>query len=1067
MKKTYKTIKAFVVLLSLMTFNLSAQLSGTVTINAASPTSGTNYQTFSALASALATNGISGPLTVDVVANSGPYIEQVTFDQIVGMSATNTITINGNNNLLTFGSTNSGAPHTLRLNGTDYMYINNLQMSGTGSTYAMVCILYNSANYNNFSACTFSCPANGTSSYQIPWAISSTGTSPSSDGMADNNTMKGCQFFSGYYALFLYGLSSAPYTQGNSFIDCHIQDWYYYCIYSYYAKNLTFKGCLFDRPTRTTLTTQYFCYGWYMQGFLFDGNTVTNLYAANPGYTGTFYGFYYAGYYNQDVSNPCIWRNNLFKSTRTAGTSYWFMYNYYGANEYYHNTFSFDAQTGGNATHYVFYYCYDYNGYLNKWWNNNFSCTTNGTGTKYMHYLTSSYPVPTMNYNNYYMTSANSYVGYYTSAATNLAAWQSQNMDANSFALDPQYVNWANNDLHPTNTSLNNQGTPKNLPLDITNAPRSQTTPDIGAFEFLSNNCASVPTASTITSPTYALCPGENANLILNGFTSDLGIVYQWLTSTTSSVGPWTPIAGANTVLYNTPGINQTTYYGIAMTCTNTVGSNTAVTVVNVAGTTTNSVPYYESFEGIGKPNKLPNCSWYSPQLGATAVTYTSSNTLGRTPRTGSKFATFIYNPTGAKHVYTNGIQLNAGVTYSASVWYQTEYYGYNNWTDLSILYGTTQTTTGLVSICSTNGPAVANVYKSLSGTFTVPTSGLYYVAIRATSASGSCQYLSWDDLAIEIPCSVNAPTMNVSANTTSICAGEQVVLTATGADTYTWMPSGNTGNSSTEMPTNTGNIYVIGSNLASGCTTTLSQMIYVNPSPNVLAYAATASVCSGSPANLTAFGAISYTWSTGANNSNITVNPTSASSYTVLGENAYGCVGSAVVSLGVNPLPTVNVSSSAPNEMCIGETQVLTATGGISYSWVASPSGIIMQGASVSISPNATTSYVVTGTDANGCTNTANITQNVSECVGINKLNASANGVKIYPNPTSGEFSIEVSNSSVNTIEVTDVTGRVITTATASNEIVNVNLSNLANGVYYVKIQSEIGTEVVKVVKH
>lgn len=243
--------------------------------------------------------------------------------------------------------------------------------------------------------------------------------------------------------------------------------------------------------------------------------------------------------------------------------------------------------------------------------------------------------------------------------------------------------------------------------------------------------------------------------------------------------------------------------------------------------------------------------------------------------------------------------------------------------------------------------------------------------------------------------------------------------------------------------------------------------MIYVNPSPNVLAYAATASVCSGSPANLTAFGAISYTWSTGANNANITVNPTSASSYTVLGENSYGCVGSAVVSLGVNPLPTVNVSSTAPNEMCIGETQVLTATGGISYSWVASPSGLIMQGASVSISPNATTSYVVTGTDANGCTNTANITQNVSECVGINKLSASANGVKIYPNPTSGEFSIEVSNSSVNTIEVTDVTGRVITTATASNEIVNVNLSNLANGVYYVKIQSEIGTEVVKVVKH
>jgi hypothetical protein len=307
---------------------------------------------------------------------------------------------------------------------------------------------------------------------------------------------------------------------------------------------------------------------------------------------------------------------------------------------------------------------------------------------------------------------------------------------------------------------------------------------------------------------------------------------------------------------------------------------------------------------------------------------------------------------------------------------------------------------------------------------------------------------------------------MNVTANTTSICAGETVVLSATGADTYTWMPSGNNGNSSNENPTMTGNVYVIGGNTASGCTATLSQMIYVNPSPNVLAYASSASVCAGSPANLTAFGAASYTWNTGANGSNITVNPAAATSYTVLGSNSFGCVGTAVQAVGVNALPTINVSSSAPNEMCVGETQVLTATGGLSYQWVASPSGVIMQGAAVSINPNSTTSYVVTGTDANGCTNTANLTQNVSECVGINTLNASANGVKIYPNPTSGEFNIELNSTSVSTIEVTDVTGRVITSATATQETVNVNLTNLANGIYYVKIQSENGTEVVKVVK-
>ena len=101
-----------------------------------------------------------------------------------------------------------------------------------------------------------------------------------------------------------------------------------------------------------------------------------------------------------------------------------------------------------------------------------------------------------------------------------------------------------------------------------------------------------------------------------------------------------------------------------------------------------------------------------------------------------------ITDSTGNLLFYTNGIYLKAGVTYSAALWYQTEYYGYNNWTDLSILYGTTQTATGQVTIATTAGPAISNVYKSLSNTFTVPTSGIYYIAVRGTgNTSSSAQY--------------------------------------------------------------------------------------------------------------------------------------------------------------------------------------------------------------------------------------------------------------------------------------------------------------------------------------
>src|SRR5688572_12512446 len=130
MKKNYSPIKTFIVLLCMITAQLGAQLSGTVTINAGAAASGTNFQTFNAFRTSLVTNGVNGPLTVNVVASSGPYSEQVSFPQVTGVSATNSITINGNGNTLTFSSSNSAQPWTFQMGGMDYMTVNNLNIYG-------------------------------------------------------------------------------------------------------------------------------------------------------------------------------------------------------------------------------------------------------------------------------------------------------------------------------------------------------------------------------------------------------------------------------------------------------------------------------------------------------------------------------------------------------------------------------------------------------------------------------------------------------------------------------------------------------------------------------------------------------------------------------------------------------------------------------------------------------------------------------------------------------------------------------------------------------------------------
>jgi hypothetical protein len=46
------------------------------------------------------------------------------------------------------------------------------------------------------------------------------------------------------------------------------------------------------------------------------------------------------------------------------------------------------------------------------------------------------------------------------------------------------------------------------------------------------------------------------------------------------------------------------------------------------------------------------------------------------------------------------------------------------------------------------------------------------------------------------------------------------------------------------------------------------------------------------------------------------------------------------------------------------------------------------------------------------------------------------------------------------------DLTGRIVLTNTSSNDKIDFNISNLANGVYYVRVQSNNSVEVIKIVK-
>ncbi|MBL7930282.1 MAG: T9SS type A sorting domain-containing protein [Bacteroidia bacterium] len=1072
MKKNYKCLVGFIVLLSFFTINIKAQISGIVTVNNAAATGGSNYQTFGALASALNTSGINGTLQVNVLTgtNSGVYNEQVSFNQISGMSATNTITINGNGCLLQFNCT-SGAPYIMQLNGTDYLTVNNLRMQSTNNSYGIICMLVNASDRNTFTSCTFSCASNAvTGTSNCPWALTASQTGLSCcSAQGSYNTVKTCTLFSGYYAIYCYGNTGSPRSTNNSFIDCRITDWYARCMYTLYQKNFKVTGCTFDRDTRTTFNsvTNYFLYGSGMEGCKFEGNIIRDLFVGNTSATNTFYGFLYFGE-TGDPANRNSFKNNLVKNIEHNGNMWFFYYNYYNThNDYHHNTFVMDAASSiSNGQHYWFYYCMNSSGSTNTYNNNLFTITTGGTASRGVYYSPSN-QMSNINYNNYNITNTSAFIGYIQSQTSSLSSWQNEGYDTTAYTLNPNYVNAASNDYHPQNVSFNNLGKALLVPQDILKNGRSQSTPDIGAFEFLSNNCSGTPAANTVTGQ-LVVCPNSSTDLMVGSWSSDIGITYQWLSSPTSTAGPWTPIAGENSVFYTTPTLNATSYYGVQITCSLAGGgTSTAAAAVNIATTVVSQVPYLENFEGIAKPNQYPNCSWTSSSpLGNNMFTRIGPGASNQGPNSGSRYASFYcYYVSGSNYFYTNGIQLYAGITYSAGVYWKTQNYTSNNITDFSILLGTSQTTTGLVSLASTGANPTGGSYSSISNTFQVSTSGIYYVAVRCkTNGNYGTQYLSWDDLSITIPCQYNPVNVGVTASSNTVCAGEEVALTATGADTYTWN-TGDIGANAYNTPLASTVYSVIGTSSLTGCTSAVTQYISVLPAPLVLAYGSKPAICAGESIVLMATGtANSYIWSNLQNAQSINVSPASTTAYTVTGTNSQGCSASSVYTVNVNPLPNISVSSTdTDNVICEGDQITLTGNGANTYSWSTSTNFI--SGPTAVVNPVVNTSYTVSGTDVNGCKNSIVYALTVNICEGLAE-NGMISGLSVYPNPTNGLLNIELNNASFKSVQVMDLTGKVVANANGNSKITEVNMNNLANGVYYVKIKTDNASSVIKVVK-
>ena len=169
------------------------------------------------------------------------------------------------------------------------------------------------------------------------------------------------------------------------------------------------------------------------------------------------------------------------------------------------------------------------------------------------------------------------------------------------------------------------------------------------------------------------------------------------------------------------------------------------------------------------------------------------------------------------------------------------------------------------------------------------------------------------------------------------------------------------------------------------GCSDTATFAVTVNNLPTAIVTGDNA-ICVGETTTLTASGGTSYSWNTGSVLDSIVVSPTVDSSYVVTVTDANGCVNTANSTVTVNPLP--NPAILGTSLICNGNSTTLTASGGTSYVWnngATSPS--------INASPIADSTYLVTATDANGCSDTvstlvqviSNPTANITSSNGTN----------------------------------------------------------------------------------
>ena len=425
----------------------------------------------------------------------------------------------------------------------------------------------------------------------------------------------------------------------------------------------------------------------------------------------------------------------------------------------------------------------------------------------------------------------------------------------------------------------------------------------------------------------------------------------------------------------------------------------------------------------------------------------------------------------GAGNVYVSGDSRGAGTNfdYSTIKYCQLKTIATVDYDSLCVGGMFTLSASG-GTVSASWSPAVSLSCPTCPTTTATPSSSTCYI-VTTTDVNGCMD----DDTICVVINPLPGPVITPNGPTT-FCIGDSVGLAASGFTSYSW----NTGETSSNIVTDTSGTYTVTVTDAMGCQNFTSVAVTVNNLPTISA-GVNGDHCIGDSTQLTATGGVSYLWQPNPDLTSTTIaNPYSTAYivgsywYYVTGTDINGCKNSDSVMVTVNPTPAKPLLFRPP-----GDVIFVTNTGyagGLEWFYNGASMPTAGSGATLDLADSAAIwgcqVYVISEfnaqyTDSNGCVSPLSDTMYIdtvynSNCyIGVKELEI-VSGFRLYPNPTNSNLTIEFIPTEAGDfiLTIVDLTGAVIRTEILNNAASltrkSISLDGIASGVYQLTLRDK-----------